>query len=90
MVSMWTFAVIFIAIFLVLLVFAVMWVVSERSGTAGEYLVSNHVEQQIPDRGALRVEASPDESAPPAAPRRAPRRGLATGARRAPRVHSNV
>ncbi len=57
MVSMWGFTVIFIAIFAVLLVFSVMWLLSDRPDSAG--LAPSTPEQQIPDRGAPLVKCAP-------------------------------
>jgi uncharacterized membrane protein len=57
----WTFAVIFMSISVVLLVFAVMWLMSLRPGSNGEHLQSNPSAQEILDRRLLRSEVSPDE-----------------------------
>ncbi len=78
MVSMWGFTVIFIAIFAVLLVFSVMWLLSDRPDSAG--LAPSTPEQQIPDRGAPLVEVRSDEDEPPAPARRARRQRVAAKA----------
>ena len=57
----WTFTVLFIVIFAVLIVFAVLWLMSQRPSSTGEHLPSSPSVQEILDPGLPRGEVSPDE-----------------------------
>jgi uncharacterized membrane protein len=56
----WTFVVVFMAILVVLVVFAVVWLTSDP-GSAGEHRPSDPSGQTILARGVPRGEVSPDE-----------------------------
>jgi hypothetical protein len=57
----WTFVVVFMAIFVVLLVFAVVWLVSQGSSSAGEHVPSHPSAQGVRARRLPRGGVGPDE-----------------------------
>ncbi len=57
----WTFTVLFMVIFVVIIVFAVLWLMSQRASSTVEDLPSSPLLQEILDPGLARGEVSPDE-----------------------------